>query len=125
MSDTSASASWEKATKAVIELISRFTEDMKPYEALRVVRTVKSAVQSESDKLSAAIIASVNGVPGNYDHFVISDISGRASVNTKKLHDEFYDAYDAVVTWGDPYKIVTLPSLSKPKESRKKPSTPP
>lgn len=107
--------SGDTAAQRITELLAELTDDLKPYEALRVVRAVKSAVQSESDKLSAAIIASVNGVPGNYEHFSISDISGRASVNTQKLHDEFYEAYDAVVTWGDPYKIVTLPSGKKPR----------
>lgn len=108
----------EESVNKVTALISDMTRTMKPYEALRFARALKSRVEKQSDSFSAAIIASVNGVAGDYGNFTVTDVSGRASVNTQLLHDQFPEAYDASVTWGLPYKTVRFTSVSDKKNGK-------
>lgn len=96
------------AIAALAESVRKFSTTLSPSDALRFCRAMNSAIKKRSDEVSAAILASVNGVPGKYPGFTIIDQAGRASVDTALMAEKYPDAFAECVTWGSPYKTVAL-----------------
>lgn len=93
---------------ALTEAVRNFSATLPPAESLRFCRAMNASIKTRSDELSAAILASVNGVPGKYPGFTIISQSGRASVDTEKMSEKYPDAFADCVTWGSPYTTVAL-----------------
>lgn len=112
MTDTIAKAleglSAEDAAQALTDALQAVSAKLEPVKGLQLSRAVKDAAEKRSGEISAALVASVNGVPGKYRDFTVVDVAGRASVDTRALADQFPDAYNAVVSWGKPYTTVRI-----------------
>lgn len=94
------------AAAALAEAVTVQSSLMKPSEALKFARAVGGKVEKRTKDISAAIIASVNGIAGAYAGFVVVDVDGRASVDTTTLKEKYPSVYDEVVSWGASYKLV-------------------
>ena len=70
-------------------------------------------VDKRTKDISAAIIASVNGLEGVYDGFTVVKVDGRSSVDIETLSSKYPDIYEKVVSWGNPYLLVRIPSAAK------------
>lgn len=79
----------------------------KPINGFIVYQALRDELQSQYTDTSAEIIAAVNGEAGKYDGYTVTDQSGRASVDFKKL-SEYPDIYNEVVKWGAPFKTVRV-----------------
>lgn len=97
------------AVAALAEAVRKFSATLSPAESLRFCRAMNAAIKSRADEVSAAILASVNNVPGKYPGFTIISQSGRASVDTVRLAEEYPEAFEKCVTWGTPFMTVALP----------------
>lgn len=98
------------AAEALTEAVIFQSTLTKPAEALKFARAVGGKVEKRTKDISAAIIASVNGLEGAYDGFTVVKVDGRSSVDVETLHSDYPDVYDKVVRWGNPYFTVRIPS---------------
>lgn len=101
------------AAAALAEAVIFHTTLLPPAEALQFARTVNGKVDKRTKDISAAIIASVNGLEGAYDGFTVVKVDGRSSVDIEMLSDKYPDIYEKVVSWGNPYLLVRIPSAAK------------
>lgn len=101
------------AAAALAEAVIFHTTLLPPAEALQFARTVNGKVDKRTKDISAAIIASVNGLEGAYDGFTVVKVDGRSSVDIETLSDKYPDIYEKVVSWGNPYLLVRIPSAAK------------
>ena len=101
------------AAAALAEAVAVRSSLMKPAEALTFARAVGGKVEKRTKDISAAIIASVNGLEGAYDGFTVVKVDGRSSVDVETLSTEYPDVYARVIRWGNPYLLVRTPSAKK------------
>lgn len=100
------------AASVLSEAVTFHSTLMKPAEALKFTRAVGGKVEKRTKDISAAIIASVNGIAGAYKGFTVVDVDGRASVDTTTLKEKYPSVYDEVVSWGASYKLVRTTSAA-------------
>lgn len=101
------------AAAALAEAVVLQSALMTPADALKFTRAVGGKVEKRTKDISAAIIASVNGLEGAYDGFTVVKVDGRSSVDVETLSTEYPEVYEKVVSWGNPYLLVRTPSAKK------------
>ncbi len=97
------------ASAALAEVVTFQSTLLPPADALKFTRAVGGKVEKRTKDISAAIIASVNGLEGAYDGFTVVKVDGRSSVDVETLHSEYPEVYEKVVSWGNPYMLVRVP----------------
>jgi len=101
------------AAAALAEAVTFHSTLMTPAAALKFARAVGGKVEKRTKDISAAIIASVNGLEGSYEGFTVVKVDGRSSVDVETLSTEYPEVYEKVVSWGNPYLLVRTPSAQK------------
>lgn len=87
------------AAAALAEAVVLQSALMTPADALKFTRAVGGRVEKRTKDISAAIIASVNGLEGAYDGFTVVKVDGRSSVDVETLSSEYPEVYEKVVSW--------------------------
>lgn len=96
------------AVSVVAALVTRYGWALTPGRTLAFVRAVKTAITALDNVVTDTLKKSVDGAEGAYDGYSIAYQPGRRKTNFDILSEEFPEAYEAAVSEGSAFPVVTV-----------------